>query len=65
MKLDTDYTAVIYGADISEDYVLTVLRLEKELSHLEIFQYPKTQKSPRLQTCIIGYFGIRGCTKAL
>jgi hypothetical protein len=28
MKLDTDYKAAIYGADISEDYVLTVLRLE-------------------------------------
>jgi hypothetical protein len=28
MKLDTDYKAGIYGADISEEYVLTVLRLE-------------------------------------
>jgi hypothetical protein len=69
-ELDTDYEAVIYGVDISEDYVLSVLRLEsqslwrKELSHLEIIQYPKSQKSPRLQTCIIGYFGIRGCPKA-
>jgi hypothetical protein len=71
MELDTDYKAVylrsgyFWRVRLDGSEVGVWVSLEKELSHLEIFQYPKSQKSPRLQTCIIGYFGIRGCPKAL